>query len=99
AVIQTVSTGTRQLMVPLRRHDSLKRVMMNVPAYREYREQCGFFSPHLFCLGGISADAQTFARHPGMAPDTAEDAFTGSATGGMAVAGHAVTVVAGTLTI
>jgi trans-2,3-dihydro-3-hydroxyanthranilate isomerase len=43
-----------------------------------------FFSPHLFCLTGIGRDAATFARHFGAPPDTLEDPFTGSATGGMA---------------
>ncbi len=84
AVIQTVSTGTRQLMVLLASHESLRRLAMNVGAYKPYRAEMNFFSPHFFCLKGISADAQTFARHLGVAPDTSEDAFTGSATGGMA---------------
>jgi trans-2,3-dihydro-3-hydroxyanthranilate isomerase len=81
---QTVSTGTRQLMVCLKSHAALKKISMNVEAYRQYRDKMNFFSPHFFCLQGISADAQTFARHPGVPPDTMEDAFTGSATGGMA---------------
>jgi trans-2,3-dihydro-3-hydroxyanthranilate isomerase len=84
AKIQTVSTGTKQLMVPLKSHESLRKVSLQPEAYRKYREQTGFFSAHLFTLKGLSADAATFARHPGVAPDTAEDAFTGSATGGMA---------------
>ncbi len=84
AVIQTVSTGTRQLMVPLKSHDSLRRLTMDPTAYRKYRAKMDFFSPHFFCLTGIRADARTFARHLGVPPDTMEDAFTGSATGGMA---------------
>ena len=35
-------------------------------------------------MQGISEDATTFARHFGLPPDTVEDPFTGSATGGMA---------------
>jgi trans-2,3-dihydro-3-hydroxyanthranilate isomerase len=81
---QTVSTGTRQLMVCLKSHEALKKISMNVETYRSYRSKMNFFSPHFFCLQGVSADAQTFARHPGVPPDTMEDAFTGSATGGMA---------------
>jgi len=84
SVIQTVSTGTRQLMIAVKSHESLKKLSMNVSLYREYREKMNFFSPHIFCLGGIHSDAQTFARHPGVPPDTLEDAFTGSGTGGMA---------------
>jgi trans-2,3-dihydro-3-hydroxyanthranilate isomerase len=82
--IQTVSTGTRQLMVPLKSHESLKKLNMNAPAYKKYRESKTFFSPHFFTLQGVSKDAQTFARHLGTPPDTLEDAFTGSATGAMA---------------
>jgi len=82
--IQTVSTGTRQLMVPLKSHASLRKLRMNVPAYKAYRDQHDFFSPHFFCLGGASSEGDTFARHLGVPPDTQEDAFTGSATGGMA---------------
>jgi trans-2,3-dihydro-3-hydroxyanthranilate isomerase len=82
--IQTVSTGTRQLMVPLASIESLKKLSMNVDKYKEYRNKKDFFSPHFFCTTAINSDAQTFARHLGVPPDTLEDAFTGSATGGMA---------------
>jgi trans-2,3-dihydro-3-hydroxyanthranilate isomerase len=84
AEIQTVSTGTRQLMVPLASHTALKKVSMRVDAYKAYRDKMGFFSPHFFCLGGATERGATFARHLGVTPDTMEDAFTGSATGGMA---------------
>ena len=84
AIIQTVSTGTRQLLVPLKDHAALNKIQMNPELYRAYRAEKQFFSPHFFCLGGIHSDAATFARHPGVPPDTSEDAFTGSATGGMA---------------
>jgi len=57
---------------------------MNLTAYKEYHTGSDFFSPHLFCLEGVTAEARTFARHPGVPPDTTEDPFTGSATGGMA---------------
>jgi len=83
APIQVVSTGTPQLMVPLRRLESLKKIRMDIPAYQELRKSGGFFSPHLFCLQGITEDGDTFARHFGVPPDTPEDPFTGSATGGM----------------
>jgi trans-2,3-dihydro-3-hydroxyanthranilate isomerase len=56
---------------------------MDNDAYVALRSRADFFSPHLFCLGGVSADAATFARHFGTPPDTSEDPFTGSATGGM----------------
>lgn len=78
--IQTVSTGTPQLMIPLRSLDALRKVNINAAAYRQFREQADFFSPHLFCCQGVTPVGQTFARHV----DTFEDPFTGSATGGMA---------------
>ncbi|MEL6822767.1 MAG: PhzF family phenazine biosynthesis isomerase, partial [Calditrichota bacterium] len=82
--IQTVSTGTPQLMIPLRSHESLRAAAMDFDAYPVLKEESDFFSPHLFVLQGISEDATTFARHFGLPPDTVEDPFTGSATGGMA---------------
>jgi trans-2,3-dihydro-3-hydroxyanthranilate isomerase len=80
APIQTVSTGTPQLMIPLRDHDALRRIEINLGAYQRFQEHADFFSTHLFCLGGVTSAGQTFARH--IAPF--EDPFTGSATGGMA---------------
>lgn len=84
APVQTVSTGTPQLMVPLRDLDALRRVRVDVAAYTALRTRGDFFSPHLFCLNGITATGHTFARHFGVPPDSPEDPFTGSATGGMA---------------
>lgn len=82
--IQTVSTGTPQLMVPLRDLTALRRAQLDLVAYANFRTAADFFSPHLFCLGGLTEAGQTFARHFGAPPDILEDPFTGSATGGMA---------------
>jgi trans-2,3-dihydro-3-hydroxyanthranilate isomerase len=82
--IQTVSTGTPQMMIPVRDMEVLRRVCMNPITYQAYRAQSDFFSPHLFCMEGISRMGNTFARHFGVPPDIPEDPFTGSATGGMA---------------
>ena len=84
APVQTVSTGTPQLMMAVRSHEVLRRARLNVDAYVALRERGGFFSPHLFCTEGATSEGHTFARHFGVPPDTAEDPFTGSATGGMA---------------
>jgi trans-2,3-dihydro-3-hydroxyanthranilate isomerase len=81
--IQTVSTGTPQIMIAVRDLDVLRRIQMNNAAYAELREKGDFFSPHLFCVGGVTSEGQTFARHFGLPPDAQEDPFTGSATGGM----------------
>jgi trans-2,3-dihydro-3-hydroxyanthranilate isomerase len=79
APIQTVSTGTPQLMIPLRGLDELRRIQFDEAAYRRFQASADFFSAHLFCLQGVTPAGQTFARH--LAPF--EDPFTGSATGGM----------------
>lgn len=82
--IQTVSTGTPMLMIRVSDLEALRRARIDFDAYRRLRGQGDFFSPHLYCLSGISNDATTFARHFGVPPDTLEDPFTGSATGAMA---------------
>ncbi len=79
--IQTVSTGTPQLMIPVRDLDALRPVQVNAPLFNHLREEGDWFSPHLFCAQGVTSEGQTFARHVG---PTLEDPFTGSATGGMA---------------
>ena len=84
APVQIVSTGTRQLMLPLRNHEALRRAQPDSAANTHYRETTNIFRPHLFCLDGITPAGQTFARHFGLPPDTMEDPATGSATGGMA---------------
>jgi trans-2,3-dihydro-3-hydroxyanthranilate isomerase len=83
AVIQTVSTGTPQLMIPVKDHQSLRKATINPGKYMALRSASDFFSPHLFCLQGIERGA-VFARHFGVPPAFMEDPFTGSATGGMA---------------
>ena len=84
AAVQTVSTGTPQLMLPLRSLEALRRARMDSEAYAALRARSDFFSPHLFCLQGATPAGRTFARHFGTPPDLMEDPFTGSATGGMA---------------
>ena len=81
--IQTVSTGTPQLMIPLKDLDALHSAQINIELYKSLRQKGDFFSPHLFVLEGIEK-GHTFARHFGVPPDIMEDPFTGSATGGMA---------------
>jgi trans-2,3-dihydro-3-hydroxyanthranilate isomerase len=83
SVIQTVSTGTPQLMILLKELDSLRKATLDIEKYAALRNASDFFSPHLFCLQGVGNGA-TFAREFGLPPDTLEDPFTGSATGGMA---------------
>jgi trans-2,3-dihydro-3-hydroxyanthranilate isomerase len=84
APVQTVSTGTPMLMVPLVDHAALRRAALDDSRYRALKAAGDFFSPHLFCLGGVTPAGDTFARQFGVFPDVAEDAATGSATGSMA---------------
>jgi len=84
APIQTVSSGTPQLMIPIRDINSLLRAQMDISAYNKFKSGGDFFNPHLFCLEGATEKGDTFARAFGTPPDLLEDPFTGSATGGMA---------------
>jgi trans-2,3-dihydro-3-hydroxyanthranilate isomerase len=83
APLQTVSTGTPQLMIPVRDLNVLRRSMLNTALYAPLRARGDFFSTHLFCLQGATEQGDTFARHFVTPPDLLEDPFTGSATGGM----------------
>jgi len=84
APVQTVSTGTPQLMVPLKGLEALRRAQIDIEAYNRLRQRGDFRSTHLFCLEGVTEAGDTFARHLDSPPDPVEDPFTGSATGGMA---------------
>jgi trans-2,3-dihydro-3-hydroxyanthranilate isomerase len=83
ALIQTVSTGTPQLFVPINGLESLRKIKLDVDAYNALRARSDFFSAHLFCLQGATPSGHTFARHFVTPPDLIEDPYTGSATGGM----------------
>lgn len=82
AVIQTVSTGTPQLFMPVTGLEALRKIKLDVEAYIALRARSDFFSAHLFCLQGVE-HGDTFARHFVTPPDLVEDPYTGSATGGM----------------
>jgi trans-2,3-dihydro-3-hydroxyanthranilate isomerase len=83
APVQVVSTGTEQLMVPLRSKEWLRRAVVDVARFRALQQTAGFFSAHLFVLEGATPEGRTFARHMAISPDLFEDPVTGSATGGM----------------
>ncbi|MEZ0392188.1 MAG: PhzF family phenazine biosynthesis protein [Pseudobdellovibrionaceae bacterium] len=85
AVIQTVSTGSPVLMIPLKDHASLRKVKyMDGSAYDRLKAEGDFLFPHHFVLKGATENGATFARSLGTPPNTLEDPFTGSATGCMA---------------
>jgi trans-2,3-dihydro-3-hydroxyanthranilate isomerase len=78
-----VSTGTPQLMVPVREASVLERVAHDGVAHAALAEAHAFFSTHVFAVGGV-AGGDTVARHFAPGPRGFEDPFTGSATGSMA---------------
>jgi len=80
---QVVSTGTPQLMTLVKSLDVLRRIHADPYALEEFSKRGEFFSAHLFCLGGISPNADTHARHFAPEAGISEDPFTGSASGGM----------------
>jgi trans-2,3-dihydro-3-hydroxyanthranilate isomerase len=80
---QVVSTGTPQLMTLVKSLDVLRRIHTDPHALEEFSKRGEFFSAHLFCLGGISPNADTHARHFAPEAGISEDPFTGSASGGM----------------
>lgn len=82
--IQTVSTGTPQLMVAVKDVACVEKAAIDIASYRRYRDSSDHSSVHVFCPSGYSAEGATFARHFSVPPDPIEDPFTGSATGGMA---------------
>jgi trans-2,3-dihydro-3-hydroxyanthranilate isomerase len=84
STIQTVSTGTPQLMVFVQDLDALRRIQIDLSAFTALHAAGDFFSAHLFYLSGATSIGDSFARHFAPPPDLIEDPFTGSATGGMA---------------
>lgn len=83
APIQTVSTGTPMLMIPLKSKKTLEKIKFQPSAFAEFRLKTDFFSAHLFCTEGFTLAGDTSARHFCPPPDVIEDPFTGSATGAM----------------
>ena len=81
--LQTVSTGTPQLLVPLRSHRALRLATPDLPTLAKLVKESDFSSIHLFCLGGMTPRGTTAARHFSAPPEVLEDPFTGSATGSM----------------
>lgn len=78
-----VSTGTPQLMIPVRSLEALRGARPEGRAHADLAEAHGFFSSHLFVMSGVET-GDTFARHFAPGERGFEDPFTGSATGAMA---------------
>jgi len=82
--IQTVSTGTPMLMVPLKSRAALEKIQFKALEFGTWMKGKDFFSMHVFCLEAFTCRGYTAARHFSAPPEPMEDPFTGSATGAMA---------------
>ncbi|GAB4569478.1 MAG: PhzF family phenazine biosynthesis protein [Anaerolineae bacterium] len=82
--VQTVSTGTPQLMIPLKSLDALRRVTPDETALLQLRAEGDWFSLHTFTLETLDPANATHARHFAPGDGMFEDPVTGSATGNMA---------------
>jgi trans-2,3-dihydro-3-hydroxyanthranilate isomerase len=82
--LQTVSTGTPQLMFPVRSLHVLERLQPDQRALLELTRAGDYFSIHVFTPeGGYSPEARAHARHFAPAAGVSEDPVTGSASGAM----------------
>ena len=66
---QIVSTGTPQLMIPVRNLETLRRVRL-ADSYQAFRQKTGFFGPHLFCLEGSNKARKHLCSPPWFLPQT-----------------------------
>lgn len=81
--VQTVSTGTPQLMVVVRNSGTLANMEPDWNQLAKFTEESDFFSVHVFTLPASSAKPHVFARHFAPSAGVNEDPVTGSASGGM----------------
>lgn len=81
--IQTVSTGSPQLMVPVRRLQTLEWLKPDFNRLSELTLQSDYLGLHVFAAEGYRPESATHARHFAPALGVAEDPVTGSASGGM----------------
>jgi trans-2,3-dihydro-3-hydroxyanthranilate isomerase len=81
--VQTVSTGTPQLMFPVRSLHVLERLRPDFTALTALQAEGDYFSLHVFAPEGYAPEAKAHARHFAPAGGIAEDPVTGSASGGM----------------
>ena len=80
---QVVSTGTPQLMVPLRSLEALHSACMETPAYNHLVGRVVFSARTCSAWAALRARRQPSPATSATPPDLMEDPFTGSATGCM----------------
>jgi trans-2,3-dihydro-3-hydroxyanthranilate isomerase len=82
--LQIVSTGTPQLMIPVKSLTTLRLLRPDFEAMAALTEQGDFSSVHVFTLETFSEEADVHARHFAPSAGVREDPVSGSASGGMA---------------
>lgn len=82
--LQIVSTGTPQLMIPVKSLTTLRLLRPDFEAMAALTEQGDFSSVHVFTLETFSEEADVHARHFAPAAGVRESPVSGSASGGMA---------------
>ncbi len=81
--IQTVSTGTPQVMIPVRSLAVLRRVQAVESMLKTLHAEGDWFSVHVFTTDTLEPAHAAHARHFAPGDNVFEDPVTGSATGGM----------------
>ena len=84
APLQVVSTGTPQVMVPVKSIEVLQRLRPNLQRLADLEQAGGYFSMHVFALEAFEPGNVAHSRHFAATAGIGEDPVTGSATGGMA---------------
>jgi trans-2,3-dihydro-3-hydroxyanthranilate isomerase len=82
--VQVVSTGTPQVMVPVRSLDVLRAVQPDYALLAALERDFGYFSTHVFTLETLDPASRAHSRHFLGGGGPLEDPVTGSASGGMA---------------
>lgn len=82
--IQVVSTGLRDLIVPVRSLETLNSLVPNQNALAAYCERHRLIGVHAFTQETLAEDAAAHCRHFAPAAGIAEEAATGTASGALA---------------
>jgi trans-2,3-dihydro-3-hydroxyanthranilate isomerase len=82
--VQVVSTGTPQVMAPVRSLAVLRNLRPNFQRLSDLEQVGHYFSAHVFTLEAMEPGNRAHSRHFAASAGIPEDPVTGSATGGMA---------------
>ncbi len=80
---QVVSTGTPQVMIPVKSLDVLKRLKPDIQHLSDLETLNHYYSTHVFAVDAFDPAHRTHARHFAASAGIPEDPVTGSATGAM----------------